>query len=63
MVVLSDRYVRDKPDNDSNIADCIVSIADKVGAISDQLLILAGGSLAALVLLIIVMATIERKRR
>lgn len=52
-----------KPDNDSNITDFIDSIADKVGATSDQLLILAGGSLAALVLLIIVIAAIKRKRR
>lgn len=52
-----------KPDNDSNITDFIDSIADKVGITSDQLLILAGGSLAALVLLIIVIAAIKRKRR
>ena len=52
-----------KPDNDSDVTDFIDSIADKVGITSDQLLILAGGSLAALVLLIIVIATIKRKRR
>ena len=52
-----------KPDNDSDVTDFIDSIADKVGVTSDQLLMLAGGSLAALVLLIIVITAIKRKRR
>jgi len=52
-----------EPDNDSDVTDFIDSIADKVGVTSDQLLMIAGGSLAALVLLIIVIAAIKRKRR
>jgi hypothetical protein len=46
--------------NNDNIID---SIADKVGITSDQLLILVGGTLTALVLLIIVIAAIKSKRR
>ncbi len=52
-----------KPDNDSDVTDFIDSIADKIGVTSDQLLMIAGGSLAALVLLIIVIAAIKRKCR
>ena len=52
-----------KPDNDSDVTNFIDSIADKVGVTSDQLLMIAGGSLAALVLLIIVIVAIKRKRR
>ena len=46
--------------NNDNIID---SIANKVGVTSDKLLIIVGCSLAVLVLLIIVIATVKRKHR
>ena len=51
------------PDKDSNIQDFIDSTADKLGITSGQLLLIAGGSLAALVLLIVIIVAVKRKRR
>ena len=52
----------DNPNNDFNIMDFIDFIADKVGVTSNQLLMIAGGSLAGLLLLIIVISAIGRRR-
>lgn len=50
------------PDNNSDLADYIDSIAARLGITSSQLLMIAGGSLAALILLIIIITAIRRRR-
>lgn len=50
------------PDNNSDLADFIDSIAARLGVTSSQLLMIAGGSLAALILLMIIITAIRRRR-